>query len=119
MLRVEAAPITEPEAVSHRDPNSDQNTNPADVTADQSAAEHGAELVAAEQAFQLELEAGPILAEILSQGGSTDALGDELHAAVSALSETALDQLDPAAQHLIDSINLFDVPMDDGGDAAS
>lgn len=105
--------------MSHRDPNSDQDVNPAGAAQDENAAEHDAELVAAEQAFQLELEAGPILAEILSQGGSADALGDDLHAAVSALSEDGLDQLDPQAQHLIDSINLFDVPMDDGGDAAS
>lgn len=103
--------------MSHGDPKQDQGAAADDAATDLSAAEGGAELVPSEEAFQLDLEAGPILAELLESGVASDANSDDIHAAVASLSEEALEQLDPAAQHLIESVDLFDVPVGDTGEA--
>lgn len=106
--------------MSHRNTKSNEDAVDSGAAAEQNenATGQGAELVAGEHAYHLDLEAGPVLAEFLSQDASPNTSGDDLHAAVSALGDDIVDQLDPAAQHLIDSVDLFDVPTDDTGDAA-
>ena len=104
--------------MSHRDSKSDQGDPSGVAAAEQHTAGQGPDVVAGEHAFALDLEAGPILAEFLSQGSVSDTLGDELHAAVSALGEDMIDHLDPAAQHLINSVDLFGMPTDGTDDAA-
>ena len=47
-----------------------------------------------------------------------DASTDDVHAALAGLGDDAIDQLDPAAQLLIESVDLFDVPADGTDDAA-
>lgn len=93
--------------MSHRD------TKPDDEPAASGAARQETDLVPSEQEFQVDLEAGPILAELLSSGVAPSTAGDDIHAAVASLSEDAITELDPTAQHLTQSVDLFDVPAGD------
>lgn len=92
-----------------------------------STADNGTPPAPGEDVFVGELEAGPILAEFLAGAGSAenggtglsaDASGDDVHAALAGSGDDAVDQLDPAVQLLINSVDLFDVPADGTDDAA-
>ncbi|MCC7251272.1 hypothetical protein [Hyphomicrobium sp.] len=66
--------------------------------------------VAADDAFHLELAAGPILADILSSEGAAEGHLEDLHAALASLPNDALDHFDAALEHLTHAVDLFDVP---------
>lgn len=113
--------------MTHRNHTSDLPPSSGDAPEGESAVENGAPLAPGEDVFVGELEAGPILAEFLAGAASAenaaaglpaDAPGDDIHAALAGLGDDAIDQLDPAAQLLIDSVDLFDVPADGTDDAA-
>lgn len=69
-------------------------------------------------AYQLELEAGRVLADMMSASAADDANVGELHAALVAAPDAAADHLDISAQHLTHSVDLFDVPTFHGDDAS-
>jgi hypothetical protein len=95
----------------------------ADAPQTPSVAQQAAETVSQDavnaDTFHLDLEAGPILAEILSSEPVADVAVDDLHAAVAALPAEGFDHVDAALQHLTHAVDLFDVPADlGGGDSA-
>lgn len=78
-----------------------------------------ADVTATAEAFQHDLEAGPILADLLSADPGAESGLEDLHAALASLPNEGLGHVDIAFEHLTHSVDLFDVPTDgfDGTDA--
>ncbi|WP_072390788.1 hypothetical protein [Hyphomicrobium sp. CS1GBMeth3] len=75
-----------------------------------------ADVTATAEAFHLDLEAGPILADILSAGPAAESGFEDLHAALASLPNEGLGHADIALEHLTHAVDLFDVPTDSGTD---
>lgn len=78
---------------------------------------HAADAVSAET-FRLDLEAGPVLADILSSDPAAGTGLDDLHAALASLPNEGFADFDIALQHLTHAVDLFDLPADPGADLA-
>lgn len=99
--------------MSHRDQKTDPEIAPNSAESELPVAPQPAGLVPGEQSFQADLEAGPLLAELLASGATSDVGGDDFHAAIASLGEEAFEDLDSATQYLTHSVDLFDVPVCD------
>ena len=106
--------------VPFRSPEMDSPDSTDDKTSDSAPAEPGTPAADAVNAdtFHLDLEAGPILADILTAGPAAEGSLDDLHAALASLPSEGFADIDAALQHLTQAVDLFDVPTDLGPDAS-
>lgn len=98
--------------MANPDEGPSQASSAADEATSGAAADAHAGDVVNHDAFHLDLDAGPVLAEILASPSVPLEAGlDDLQATLTSMSHDVIEHLDIAAQHLTHAIDLFDVPL--------